>query len=331
MSKSWSLLVHLTMNMWESEKKNFLDFDEEAWNEILKMASSGGIDTIVLDVGDGLMYDSHPEISLNGAWSKEKLSAEIKKANDMGMAMVPKLNFSAFHDMWLWEYGKMVSTKTYYKVCEDLINEVFQAFNSPEYIHLGMDEEDAAHFPQDDGVFVCRFGKQLWYDLNFLLDTVRKTGATPWMWADCLFTYPEEFKKNIKTDDLLLSPWYYHALKEEHFTPISSRQEYVDYYSKGVYANMGLTYVEDDMFHSCFRKNAIPSVEYGYRFAPCVSVFNKCEYNTPDMVEYFKEKAPDENVHGFMTAPWCSTKKENLPEFESSIKLLKAAKEKFYR
>lgn len=331
MNKIWSLLVHLSMNMWGNEKKKFLDFDEEAWQEILKLASSEGVDTIVLDVGDGILYDSHPELAIEGAWTKKKLCSEIKKAAEMGISIIPKLNFSAFHDIWLGEYGKMVSTQEYYQVCSDLINEVFRAFNSPAYIHLGMDEEDADHFPQEEGVFVCRFGKQLWYDLNFLLDCVRKTGATPWIWSDCLFNYPEEFRKHIKTDDVLISPWYYHALKEEHYTLISSSQEYIDYYSKGVYANMELTYVEEDIFNTRFRKNALSNAEYGYKYVPCVSVYNKCKYNTPDVVEYFKEKAPEESVLGFMTAPWLSTKKENLPEFEKSIRLLGEAREKFYR
>ncbi|MBQ1229154.1 MAG: uracil permease, partial [Firmicutes bacterium] len=41
----------------------------------------------------------------------------------MGITIIPKLNFSTNHDVWLGEYSRMVSTSIYYGVCRDLIND----------------------------------------------------------------------------------------------------------------------------------------------------------------------------------------------------------------
>jgi len=64
---------------------------------------------------------------------------------------------------------------------------------------------------------------------------------------------------------------------------------------------------------------------------PCASVNNRCDYNTSDLVEYFKDNAPDNQVVGFITAPWQKTAPENKDRFEESFRFLKEAKEKFYK
>lgn len=330
--KMWSMLVQLSMNCqgFKFDTRLPFDFDDDVWETILKKSADSGINTIVLDLGDGVCYGSHPELANKGAWTRQRVRSEVKKARDMGITIIPKLNFSATHDLWLGEYGNMLTTPAYYKVCRDLINEVYDLFDCPDYIHIGMDEEDEDHFTKEFGLYICRFGEALWHDLQFLLDCVRDTGATPWMWTDCLFNYPEEFYEHIGTKDLILSPWYYHALREEHYTLISSGQEYIDYYSQEKFKGQNLKYVEDDIFHTRFRDCALPNLKRGYTYVPCMSVYNHCQYNTPDVVEYFKTKAPENSIAGFITAPWCETTKENLPKFEESIRLLQKAREEFY-
>ncbi len=34
---------------------------------------------VIIDLGDGVKYDSHPEIAVTGAWSPQKLNEGIKK------------------------------------------------------------------------------------------------------------------------------------------------------------------------------------------------------------------------------------------------------------
>jgi hypothetical protein len=49
-------------------------------------------------------------------------------------------------------------------------------------------------------------------------------------------------------------------------------------------------------------------------------------------VEYFKESCPDEQILGYMTAPWVPTlpTEKNLQFYEESFRFLKEAKEAFY-
>ena len=227
--KIWSILVHLSKHMW-LKRYDTLPFEDAFWEYILKEAEKVGINTIVLDVGDGIQFASHPEIAMNGAWTRKRVRQEVQRCKDIGITLIPKLNFATPHDMWLGEYARMLSTNVYYKVCNDLIKEVYELFDHPEYIHLGMDEEDARHVKGHEFA-VYRQGELYWHDLNYLYDCVADTGAKPWVWSCPLYGHFEEYKKHVGVDDAVLSPWYYNAFRKEHWTPIESRAEYVAYYN----------------------------------------------------------------------------------------------------
>lgn len=326
--KIWAILVHLSMHQWV-QYGDALHFEDDFWDYIIKESQNAGINTIVLDLGDAVQYMSHPEISAKDAWSHKRVRDEIKKCRDMGIALIPKLNFATTHSYWLGEYRNMTSSSIYYKVCADLIKEVFELFDHPEYIHIGMDEEDARHSKEDE-LAIYRQGKLYWHDIRFLADCVCDTGAKPWMWSCPLFSHPEEFGEHFDADEVVLSPWYYNAFRKENWTPVESRAEYVAYYNEGDYAKLGIKFVEEDPFLVNFRKVALPLMDRGYNYIPCASVFNRCDYNTSDLLEYFKDNAPDEQVLGFMTAPWFTTEWENKKYFDESFKFFKEAKEKFY-
>src|SRR5262245_57742918 len=147
-------LLHLSYNMWGDWEnpavkgkywacKPYLRFDEKLWNDLLEEMRKRKFNMVVIDVGDGIEYASHPEISVKNAWSHDKLKSELKKMRDMGLEPIPKLNFSTCHDQWLGPYARMVSTPEYYKVCEDVIAECIDLFDKPRFFHLGMDEEEA--------------------------------------------------------------------------------------------------------------------------------------------------------------------------------------------
>lgn len=325
--KLWSMLVHLEMSMWGTGSD--IRFDEELWEEIVKNAAASGINCIVLDLGRGVQYHSHPEISCSWAWSHNRVKQELRRLRDMGIELIPKLNFSAVHDAWLGEYERMVSTTVYYRVCRDLIWEVAELFEHPRYFHLGLDEEDiynAKSLP----LMVVRQGELLWHDLQFFLDCVRDTGCTPWIWGDLCINHPEEFRKRIPTEDIVLSPWCYMSIREDHFTRIDSRPEHIRYYSKEEFRHLNLTYVEEEPFHVRFREQAIPTARDGYLCVPCVSVHSDCRWNAPDMLELYSTQAPDDRVLGYMTAPWRATTRDNEEKFRQSLRTFREAREEFY-
>ena len=325
--KMMSLLVRLSGN--SSAYVPYLNWQQNTWDYIIDNAPKARINTIVLDVNDGLEFATHPEIAVKGAWTRKKLRLELDRCHERGLAVIPKLNFSAAHSHWMGEYHRMMCTTAYYRVCNDLIKEVYELFGHPEYIHIGMDEEDAKHVANSEYA-VFRQGELYWHDLRFLIDCVADTGAMPWIWSCPLFDNPDEFIEHISPKEVVISPWNYNALRREHWTPVESRAEYVAYYNEGEYANMGIKFVEEDPFLVKFREVALPLMKEGYLYVPCASVYNRCKYNHMDLLEYFKLNAPDEQIVGYMSAPWYRTIKENECYFDETFKLFSEAIDKFY-
>ena len=334
--KMWCLLVHLSDNQWVDNdiypNKKPIIFDDTLWTYILEKSVDTGINTIVLDVGDGVIFDSYPEIAAKGAWTKERVKTELKRCRDLGITLIPKLNFATTHDHWLGEYSRMISTKPYYEVVKALIEETYELFEKPEYFHIGMDEEDELHV-RNFQYALYRQGELYWHDLEYIVNCVKSLGATPWMWADPLFDKTEEYPKHFEPDEILLSPWYYNSFRKEHYTPIESRAEYVTYYNEGNYAKMGIKYVEEDPFLVNVREKAIPLSKKGYKYVPCASVFNRCNYNHDDLLEYFRDNAEDSSIVGYMSAPWIPTARVGNSDlfYEETFKYFKAAIEKFYK
>ncbi|HOJ31661.1 MAG TPA: Tat pathway signal protein [bacterium] len=223
----WASLIHLGFNMWEEEDakplygmekgrqrilnirtaKPYLRFDDELWNEILEKMKDAGMNMVVIDLGEGLRYESHPEISVKDAWSVAKMKREIAKLRSMGIEPIPKLNFSTTHDAWLGPYSRCVSTDTYYAVCRDLIEEVCSIFDQSRFFHLGMDEETANH--QRFALYaVMRQHTLWWHDLYFLIDQVEKQNVKAWVWSDYMWHHPDIFFKKMPKS-VVQSNWYY--------------------------------------------------------------------------------------------------------------------------
>ena len=148
----WGFLIHLSRHMWSDgstpsanwylpsyTKENGVDI--EVWDETVAFLAERGFNTVLIDLGDAVQYESHPEIAAPDAWSKAFLRKKLNEIRALGMTPIPKLNFSTAHDTWLGEYGRMVATPTYRRVCTELIDEVCELFDHPALFHLGMDDE----------------------------------------------------------------------------------------------------------------------------------------------------------------------------------------------
>jgi hypothetical protein len=215
----WGYLVHLSFNMWADREASevgeyagaqpYLRFEMSVWDEILRKMAESGLNMVVLDLGDAVKYESHPEIAVRGAWSVGQLRQELAKARRLGIEPIPKLNFSTTHDTWLGPYSRCVSTDTYYGVCRDLVAEVIRAFDKPRFFHLGMDEETTEN-QRDYEHLVVRQYDLWWKDLFFLIDAVEKAGARPWIWSDYIWHHPEVFLQKMPKS-VLQSNWYYAA------------------------------------------------------------------------------------------------------------------------
>ena len=211
-------LLHLSYNMWcdwdnpdkfsgYNNFRPFLRFEEPFWNELLQKNRQCGVNMIVLDLGDGVRYESHPEIAVESAWTTRKLRDELKKCREMGLEMIPKLNFSTCHDTWLGPYAKMVSTDRYYQVCRNLIDEVCDLFDAPRFFHLGMDEENAPLQGRCEYAVIRQHGLW-WRDLKFLVDAVEAKKSRAWIWSDYVWQHADSFYANMPKS-VLQSNWHY--------------------------------------------------------------------------------------------------------------------------
>ena len=156
----WGSFFHLGYNTyldrddpdWFARTKNphlsaqrFLRFDVNLWNDLVGVMAEADLNMVVIGLGEGVKYDSHPEIAADDAWTVQELRAELARLRRFGIEPIPKLNFSTAHDAWLGPYARCVSTDLYYAVCRDLIAEVIDIFDQPRFFHLGMDEETMTH------------------------------------------------------------------------------------------------------------------------------------------------------------------------------------------
>ncbi len=216
----WANLLHLSYNMWSDRStpereanqtvyKPFLRCDSGLWDEIIQAMAAAGMNMVVIDVGDAVKFESHPELAVKGAWSPSRLKRELDKIRKLGMEPIPKLNFSTCHDLWLGPYSRCVSTDAYYGVCRDVIAETAALFGKPRFFHLGMDEETERHQRSFDYVVIRQF--DLWWkDFYFFQNQVERAGCRAWVWSDYVWNHPDLFWKQMPKS-VLQSNWYYGA------------------------------------------------------------------------------------------------------------------------
>jgi hypothetical protein len=301
----WGNLLHLSLNLWwdwdnpgtREMNKNYspvLRFDDHLWDELLPAMAGAGMNLLVIDLGDGVQYRSHPEIAVKNAWTIERLQAELARLRKAGLEPIPKLNFSTTHNAWLGPYRHMVSSDKYYAVCQELIAEVCALFDKPRFFHLGMDEEFAGI--QDDYQYVVVRKRDLWWhDFLLLVAEVEKHGVRPWIWSDVFADHRDEFLKRMPKT-VVQSNWYY-----------------------------GLDFSDKNASVQLYRLLAAG----GYDQIPTGSNWNApLSENFPRLVEYCAKVIPPERLLGFLQTSWQPT----LPAWRSShlaaIALAKAARQK---
>jgi hypothetical protein len=212
----WAYLLHISYNMWGDREvlrapyymyRPYLRCEDGLWNDLIRLMPEAGVTAVVIDLGDGIQYESHPEISVKGAWPVQRLRDELAKMRELGLEPIPKLNFSTCHDMWMGPYARKVSTPEYYQFAKDIIAEVIDLFGTPRMFHLGMDEEALVHQRHFEYV-VIRQHDLWWRDFQFLVDQLAPKNVRPWIWADNIWIRPEEFVERMPKT-VVQGNWYY--------------------------------------------------------------------------------------------------------------------------
>ena len=216
-----AVLLHLGHNMWcewlpqdlqgtldlgKSKPDAELRCKDEIWRDLTDYAAAKKLNMVMIDVGEGLVFPSHPELAIKGSWSPDKLRAEVRRLKAMGLEPIPKLNFSATHDGWLKDYHRMLTTPAYYAMQREVIRDVWEVFEHPRFFHLGFDEE-AAGWIGKRNYFVIRQGELWWHDMLYAVKCVEDLGCRAWIWSDYGWHHPDFLTRCPKS--VLLSDWYY--------------------------------------------------------------------------------------------------------------------------
>jgi hypothetical protein len=277
--------------------------DVDVWDQIVKFLGEQKFNVLLIDLGDAVKYETHPEIAAPDAWDKDFLKKKLDEIRAQGITPIPKLNFSCGHHTWLKEYNRMVSSPTYYRVCADLIGEVCELFGYPEYFHIGFDEE-VERKQQFVEKVVVRGPKLWWNDLFFMAKECEKHGARPWMWSDYFWEPGNEdrFLKNM-SKSILQSNWYYDSFQawpEDHFKGYGFRIK---------------TY---EIFN-----------EMGYDQVPTASTWQKVD-NIRETCAFCKERLDPEHLKGIMVAPWVFTTDESKYRLMDEARKLYLGRREFF-
>ena len=275
---------------WIASKE--MNFDKKVWDDAVKLMKEGDLNTIVINMRDGMVFPSHPELAIKGSWTPDEMRAELKRLRGMGFDVIPKLNFSTTHSAWMKQYRRVVSSPEYYKVCAELIHDVCEVFGKPSHFHIGMDEEwpDAQ---RDEPFVVCRRGDLWLHDARFLVDEVEKHGVRCMMWSDIFREEPEKFKKCIPKS-VLVQNWYYSEMVDENDFPKPINFNPIGYYTYGTLEKAG------------------------YDQLPTAS--NWCgPKNMGRTIIHCRKTIAPERLKGFMTAPWHSTTPESRERIMTCI------------
>ena len=216
----WTFLLQLSDNRWGDTFENrkywhlpphrFCDenkVDASLWDELIPFLKERRYNTLIIDLGDGLRYDTHPEISAPDAWSKEFLIEKLAVLRENGIEPVPMLNFSSRRCAWMRRYSRMVGSELFAAVCADLIGEVAALFGNRGLFHLGLDGETAAD-AMAQGVLSIRNPKIFWRDAAALFACCAENGMRPWIWADKFWEDPQGFAANVPKEVLVSNRYY---------------------------------------------------------------------------------------------------------------------------
>lgn len=292
----WGILFHLGQKMWGDSPSAYtppidhMTWDDALWKAVTEKAAQTGLNMVVIDIGEGIQYESHPELATKGAWSIEKFRNDLARLRKLGLEPIPKLNFSACHDLWLGEYSRMVSTPKYYEVCADLIKEVTEIFDRPRFFHLGYDEETFGHQSTYEHI-VIRQGELWKHDFLFFINECEKNQVRPWIWADYCWRHRDFLDWAPKS--IVMSNWYYDA-EFDLKTLDKDRANYVQ------------AFLDLD--------------KAGYDQIPTGSNWS-CDENFGNLVKFCRENLSSERLLGYLQTNWHFEHKDPEQHLFNSIKL----------
>ena len=314
--KMWAILLRLGVNTnakpgdcrpYEMEDEfryhEKLFCDKETWRKVTEYLPTKGINTVVIDINEGVKLDSHPELAVPGSWEKAELKEELRRLRTLGLNPIPKFDFSCAHNAWLKEYAYQIGTPVYRQVCEDIVRETIEIFEKPEFFHLGMDRDDTSH-QKYSPVRIVRSWKQKTEDACALFDVCLENGVRPWIWLNAKnveeYGGEERFKTNIPKEVLI---------------------------SNGCHMSVHPADVDETLSPNTALFNKLD--EWGYEQVP-VGQRRDWLPNVIQTLRYGKGHVSEKSIQGYMILPAVPTMPDYYYELLFSADLLNFARESVY-
>ena len=91
----WGYMLYLSNHMWSDESSKPLIYmptpyndnintEIETWDKIIAFLAERKYNFVLIDVGDGIKYESHPEVSAPNAWDKDFLRTKLAEIRALG-------------------------------------------------------------------------------------------------------------------------------------------------------------------------------------------------------------------------------------------------------
>ena len=147
-------LIHMTHYdpVWYGRKEQEKRFDLKLACDMVKAMGKAGLNTLIIDVEDGVEYRTFPELKRHYSAPMGDLVKLVECARGVGMHVIPKLNFSKGdsnrHNEWFSPYHKMGDTPEYWAKAFKLIDELIGVVKPEKFVHIGMDE-DSERTPEE--------------------------------------------------------------------------------------------------------------------------------------------------------------------------------------
>jgi hypothetical protein len=105
----WAYRLHVGYNTWCDREvpglgipyhtaKPHMRCDVSLWDDLLPRMADAVINLFVIDLGEGVRDESHPELAIEGTWEQARLADSLGRLRQLGLEPIPQLNFSTCHD-----------------------------------------------------------------------------------------------------------------------------------------------------------------------------------------------------------------------------------------
>ena len=115
-----------------------------SWRRRMEALAKNGHNAVFIDVADGLVYPSCPELAGEKAWKPVQLEVALKMARESGLEPIPYMDFTSPRNAWLGEKNQPEASAQALELCVNLVKDIGKIFDHPRYYKLetkGLSEE----------------------------------------------------------------------------------------------------------------------------------------------------------------------------------------------